>query len=87
MCYLDPYPYSIHYNGVSVGYSIGWRGSIEYSPGDLSDASANTSMGVIDDEDLVAETLMEIIENSKELKEPTKAVLLQLVKRSFNLTY
>ena len=86
MCYLDPYPYSIYYNGISVRYSIGWR-SIEYAPGDLSDASANTSMGVIDEDDLMADTLMDIIENSKELKEPTKAVLLQLVKRSFNLTY
>jgi hypothetical protein len=87
MCYLDPYPYSIYYNGISVGYSIGWRGRIEYALTDRHAASENTSMGVIDEEDLVAETLMEIIENSKELKEPTKAVLLQLVKRSFNVRY
>lgn len=86
MCYLDPYPYSIHYNGIGVRYNVVWR-DIEYAPGDLSDASANSSMGIIDEDDLMAETLMEIIENSKELKEPTKAVLLQLVKRSFNVTY
>lgn len=87
MCYLDPYPYSIRYSGIDVRYSLGWRGDIEYALGDLSDASDNTSMGFVDEEDLVAETLMEIIENSKELKEPTKAVLLQLVKRSFNVQY
>ena len=87
MCYLDPYPYSIYYNSVSVRYSIGWRGEIDYHFEDVSDAGANTSMGVVDENDLVAETLMDIIKNSKELKEPTKAVLLQLIKRSFDLNY
>lgn len=87
MCYLDPYPYTVNYQDEGIRYSIGYRGMFEYNYEDVSAINEHAVLGYHDQEQLLGETLMDIIENSKELKEPTKAVLLQLVKRSFNLTH
>jgi hypothetical protein len=66
--------------GANVRYNISYRGSIDYHHDDIDHVDS-------DIDNLTGEVLMEIVENSKELKEPTKAVLLQLIKRSFDLEY
>lgn len=79
MPYLDPYPYTIYYMGSNVRYNICYRGSIDYH---FEDVDVDDDM-----DNITGEVLMEIVDASKELKEPTKAVLLQLIKRSFDLDY